>query len=176
MNYGLMRKIAIFSLVYQFDDVAKELAVSIGRQIARNNGVPIGFCSGLEHWVAMGAREEGGLSIGFSLEANKTKQLEKFSTYPGIWLYNGPERSRLRKTMEASANAAIFLAGYEVNSYLALQKKCQFEVSGILALAEKDLGIFREIEVEHRILVIEHDPVQLVQKIFKYLDELKHAG
>ena len=176
MNYSLMPKIAIISLVNEIDDGLRESAKIIGRQIARNNGVVVTRgCPGLEHWVALGAKEEGGLSIGFSQASNKREHLEyKYPISPYVMFFTGPERSVQRDIMANSANAGIYFVGKSLftnDDVLGFNsnKLCGFDVTAFLITQESNTDIIRALEIQHRITIIENDPVRLVQLIFKDL-------
>jgi len=48
-------------------DGAMEMTKELGREIVRQNGIVVtGATTGAPYWAAIGAKEEGGISIGFS--------------------------------------------------------------------------------------------------------------
>lgn len=88
-------------------DKAKEL----GREIARQGAVLVtGATTGFPLWVAMGAKEAGGFSIGFSPAANEREHVEIFKLpvdYLDVIVYTGfgyPGRDLL---LTRSADAVI---------------------------------------------------------------------
>lgn len=70
-------------------DAAKEL----GREVIRQGGIVItGATTGFPLWSAMGAKEEGGVSIGFSPAANQKEHLENYRLpidYMDLVIYTG---------------------------------------------------------------------------------------
>jgi hypothetical protein len=70
-------------------DKAKEL----GREIARQGTVLVtGATTGFPLWVAMGVKEEGGISIGFSPAASEREHVEVFKLpldYMDLIIYTG---------------------------------------------------------------------------------------
>ncbi len=70
-------------------DKAKEL----GREIARQGAILVtGATTGFPFWVSMGAKEEGGVSIGFSPAASEREHVEVFKLpidYMDLIIYTG---------------------------------------------------------------------------------------
>jgi len=70
-------------------DIAKEL----GREIARQGAVLVtGATTGFPFWTAMGAKEEGGMSIGFSPAASEKEHVEVYKlplNYLDLIIYTG---------------------------------------------------------------------------------------
>lgn len=70
-------------------DKAKEL----GREIARQGAILVtGATSGFSFWAAMGAKEVGGISIGFSPAANEKEHIEVYKfpvDYMDLIIYTG---------------------------------------------------------------------------------------
>lgn len=70
-------------------DKAKEL----GREIARQEAILVsGATTGFPLWVAMGAKEEGGMSIGFSPAASEREHVEVYKLpldYLDLIIYTG---------------------------------------------------------------------------------------
>lgn len=92
-------------------DIAKEL----GREIARQGAVLVtGATTGFPFWAAMGAKEEGGVSIGFSPAASEREHLEIYKLpidYLDLIVYTGfgyPGRDLL---LTRSSDAVILGCG-----------------------------------------------------------------
>lgn len=70
-------------------DIAKEL----GREIARQGAVLVtGATTGFPFWAAMGAKEEGGISIGFSPATGEKEHVEVYKLpldYMDLIIYTG---------------------------------------------------------------------------------------
>ena len=72
---------------------AFELAKELGREIARQGAVIVtGATTGFPFWAAMGAKEVGGISIGFSPAANEREHVETYKLpldYMDLIVYTG---------------------------------------------------------------------------------------
>ncbi|HAS80745.1 TPA: hypothetical protein DD445_02435 [Candidatus Nomurabacteria bacterium] len=92
-------------------DIAKEL----GREIARQGAVVVtGATTGFPFWSAMGAKEEGGISIGLSPAASEKEHVETYKLpldYMDLIIYTGfgyPGRDLL---LTRSSDAVVFGCG-----------------------------------------------------------------
>jgi len=72
---------------------ALEKAKELGREIARQGAVLVtGATTGFPFWAAMGAKEEGGISIGFSPAASEREHVEVYKLpldYMDLIVYTG---------------------------------------------------------------------------------------
>ncbi|MBI4114559.1 MAG: LOG family protein [Candidatus Niyogibacteria bacterium] len=72
---------------------ALEQAKTLGKEIVRHNAILLtGATTGFPFWAAMGAKEEGGISIGFSPASNEKKHIEDFKLpvdYMDMIVYTG---------------------------------------------------------------------------------------
>lgn len=72
---------------------ALEKAKELGREIVRQGAILVtGATTGFPLWVAMGAKEEGGLSIGFSPAATEKEHVESYKLpldYMDLIIYTG---------------------------------------------------------------------------------------
>lgn len=72
---------------------ALEKAKELGREIARQGLVLVtGATTGFPFWVAMGVKEEGGISIGFSPAASEREHVEVYKLpldYMDLIIYTG---------------------------------------------------------------------------------------
>lgn len=88
-------------------DKAKEL----GREIVRQGAVLVtGATTGFSLWVAMGAKEIGGISIGFSPASNEREHLEVYKLpvdYMDLIIYTGFGYSGRDLLLTRSADAVI---------------------------------------------------------------------
>lgn len=94
---------------------AFEKGKALGREIARQGGVLItGATTGFPLWSAIGAKEEGGMSIGFSPAASEKEHVEIFNLpldYMDIIIYTGfgyPGRDLI---LTRSSDAVFFGCG-----------------------------------------------------------------
>lgn len=72
---------------------ALEKAKELGREIVRQGAILVsGATTGFPLWVAMGAKEEGGISIGFSPAATEKEHVEAYKLpvdYMDLIIYTG---------------------------------------------------------------------------------------
>ena len=94
---------------------ALDLAKELGREIVRQGGIIItGATIGFPLWSAMGAKEEKGISIGFSPAASEKEHIEGYRLpidYMDLIVYTGfgfPGRDLL---LTRSADAVLFGCG-----------------------------------------------------------------
>jgi len=70
-----------------------EMAKELGREIARQGAVLVtGATTGFPFWAAMGAKEENGISIGFSPAASEREHVEVYKLpldYMDLIIYTG---------------------------------------------------------------------------------------
>jgi hypothetical protein len=94
---------------------ALEKAKEIGRQIVRHNGVLVtGATTGIPYWAAIGAKEEGGISIGLSPAASEEAHVKTYhlpTDYFDIIIYTGFEYSGRNLLLTRSADAVIVICG-----------------------------------------------------------------
>lgn len=72
---------------------SSEIAKELGREIARQGAVLVtGATTGFPFWAAMGAKEAGGISIGFSPAASEKEHVEAYKLpldYMDLIIYTG---------------------------------------------------------------------------------------
>ncbi len=92
-------------------DIAKEL----GREIARQGAVLVtGATTGFPFWAAMGAKEESGISIGFSPAVGEKEHVEVYKLpldYMDLIIYTGFGYPGRDLFLIRSSDAAIFGCG-----------------------------------------------------------------
>jgi len=94
---------------------ALEKAKEVGRQIARHNGVLVtGATTGIPYWAAVGAKEEGGISIGISPAASEEAHVKTYrlpTDYFDMIIYTGFEYSGRNLLLTRSSDAVIVICG-----------------------------------------------------------------
>jgi len=92
-------------------DKAKEL----GREIARQGAILLtGATTGFPLWAAMGAKEEGGISIGISPAASEREHVDIYKLpldYLDLIIYTGFNYSGRNLLLVRAADAVIFGCG-----------------------------------------------------------------
>jgi hypothetical protein len=98
-----------------FGPETPEIAKELGREIARQGAVLVtGATTGFPFWAAVGAKEEGGISIGFSPAASEKEHVEVYKLpldYMDMIVYTGfgyPGRDLL---LTRSSDGVIFGCG-----------------------------------------------------------------
>lgn len=94
---------------------ALEQAKELGREIARQNCVLVtGATTGAPHWASIGAKEEGGISIGLSPAVSKLEHVEKYklpTDYLDLIIYTGFNYSGRNLLLTRASDAVIFVCG-----------------------------------------------------------------
>ena len=90
---------------------ALEKAKELGREIARQGAVLVsGATTGFPLWVSMGAKEAGGMSIGFSPASSEKEHVETYKLpldYMDLIIYTGFGYSGRDLLLTRSADAVI---------------------------------------------------------------------
>ena len=163
---------------------ALKKAHEIGRQIALHNGVVItGACAGIPNEAVVGAKQEGGLTIGVSpaISEKKHKDDYKFPTESyDLIFYTGFGFSARDVWLMRMADAVIFICGRigTLNEFTIC-----FEDNRLMGVLEGTGGTADEIK--HIIemankgpgrIIYSKDPEELVKKICKAIDEEKEKA
>lgn len=94
---------------------ALEKAKEIGREIVRHNGVLVtGATTGIPYWAAVGAKEEGGISIGLSPAASEEAHIKTYHLpvdYFDMIIYTGFEYAGRNLLLTRSSDAVIVICG-----------------------------------------------------------------
>lgn len=94
---------------------ALEKAKELGKEIVRHNGVLVtGATSGVPYWAAIGAKEEGGISIGLSPAASEKAHVKSYklpTDYFDLIIYTGFEYAGRNLLLTRSADAVIIVCG-----------------------------------------------------------------
>lgn len=160
---------------------ALDLAKELGREIARQGAVLItGATTGFPFWAAMGAKEEGGISVGISPAASEREHVEVYKLpldYMDLVIYTGfgyPGRDLL---LTRSADAVICGCGRIGTIH---EFTVAFEDGKPIGIFEGpwDMGAELEeiIEKGHRLnpkIVMESDPKKLLEGVIALVKKYK---
>ncbi|OGI65931.1 hypothetical protein A2914_01410 [Candidatus Nomurabacteria bacterium RIFCSPLOWO2_01_FULL_41_21] len=158
-------------------DKAKEL----GREIARAGAVLVsGATTGFPLWVAMGAKEVGGISIGFSPAASEREHVEIFKLpldYMDLIIYTGFGYSGRDLLLTRSADAVICGCGRIGTIH---EFTIAFEDDKVLGIYEGPWEMGKELKEivakSHRPndkLVITDNPQKMVSDIIALIKKYK---
>jgi len=162
---------------------AAEKAHEIGRQIALHNGVVItGACAGMPHKAVIGAKQEGGLTIGVSpaISEKKHKKEYKFPTESyDLIFYTGYGFSARDVWLMRMSDAVIFICGRigTLNEFTIC-----FEDNRLMGVLEGTGGMADEIKKIVKVankgpgrIIYEKDPKKLIDKICKEIEKEKSS-
>ena len=94
---------------------ALNLSKEVGREIVRHKGVLVtGATSGIPYWAAIGAKEEGGFSVGFSPAASEKAHIKKYrlpTDYFDVIVYTGFNYSGRNLLMTRASDGVIVACG-----------------------------------------------------------------
>lgn len=160
---------------------ALEKAKELGREIARQGATLItGATTGFPMWAAMGAKEEGGFSIGFSPAATEQEHVEVFKLpldYMDLIVYTGfgyPGRDLL---LTRSADAVIcgcgrigtiheFTIAFEDNKVIGIFEG-PWEMDGELQ------EIIAKSHRPYEKIVVSEDPKKMVSDVIALVKKTK---
>ena len=158
-----------------------ELAKELGREIVRQGGIIVtGATTGFPMWSAMGAKEVGGLSIGFSPAATEKEHVETYKLpldYMDLIIYTGfgyPGRDLL---LTRSVDAVICGCGRigTIHEFVVA-----FEDSKVIGIFDGPWDMGKElqdiIEKAHRPndkIVNGKDPKKIVADVISLIRKIK---
>lgn len=160
---------------------ALEKAKELGREIARQGAVLVtGATTGFPLWVAMGAKEVGGYSIGFSPAATEKEHTEVFKLpvdYLDLIVYTGfgyPGRDLL---LTRAADAVIcgcgrigtiheFTIAFEDNKVIGIYE-------GPWEMGDELKGILEKSHRPHEKILLGADPKKLVSDVIALVEKTK---
>ncbi len=94
---------------------ALELAKEIGREVVRRNGVLLtGATVGIPYYAAQGAKEQGGIVIGFSPAASEKSHIKKYklpTDFHDVIVYTGFNYAGRNLILTRSSDAVIVICG-----------------------------------------------------------------
>lgn len=158
-------------------DLAKEL----GREIVRQSGVCVtGATTGIPYWAAIGAKEEGGISIGLSPAASEVAHVKSYklpTDYFDLIIYTGFDYSGRNLLLIRASDAVIIVCGRigTLNEFtIAFEDK---KVIGVLEHTGGTADMIREIVAKGQRgpgkIVYETNPALLVKKVIEMVKKEK---
>ncbi len=158
---------------------ALELAKELGKEIVRQNGVLVtGATTGTPYWAAIGAKEEGGLSIGISPAVSEKEHIKSYQLpidYFDLIIYTGFNYSGRNLLLTRASDAVIFVCGRmgTLNEFtIAFEdKKPMGVLEGTGGLADKARGLVKEMHRGPGKIVYDKDPRRLVQKVIQLVEQ-----
>jgi hypothetical protein len=159
----------------------KELSMEVGRQIALNDCIMVsGATTGCPDFSAQGARETGGLSIGFSPAASELAHIKAYrlplSSYD-VMVYTGFDYSGRNLLMTRAADGVIIISGRigTLNEFTIAYE--DGKPIGVLEGSGGTADLIRHLlSKPHRKVapvVYDKDPEKLVKKLVKLIKAYK---
>lgn len=154
---------------------AYDKGIELGREIARHNSILVtGATTGFPLWSAMGAKEEGGFTLGFSPANSEKEHIETYNLpieYMDVVVYTGfgfPGRDLI---LTRSSDAVFFGCGRIGTIH---EFTISFEDQKPIGILESDWQtdevIKQILENAHRgqeRIVFDSDPKALVEKVIE---------
>ena len=160
---------------------AFEISKELGREIVRHKAVLVtGATTGIPFLASIGAKEEGGFSIGLSPAKNEREHIEEYKLpvdYMDVIIYTGFGYSGRNLLLTRSADAVIFGCGRmgTLNEFtIAFEDQ---KPMGVLTGPWETDDLFKEIiEKAHRgpgNIIYDSDPKRLVERIIELVRKEK---
>lgn len=160
---------------------ALEAAKELGREIVRQGAVLVtGATTGIPYWAAIGAKEEGGISIGLSPAASEKEHLNTYHLpidYFDLIIYTGFNYSGRNLLLTRSSDAIIFACGRmgTLNEFsIAFEDdKPMGVLQGTGGTADLIEELVSKMYRGHGKIVYDKNPKNLVQKVIKLIEKEK---
>lgn len=182
MNYSPKYKICVSGAAEtgHFQSDVLKIAEELGKEIARHDCILVeGATTGFPFWSAKGAKEEGGIVIGFSPATSEKNHVEQFKLpldYHDVIVYTGFDYSGRNLILTRASDAVIVGPGRlgTINEFtIAFEDK---KPIGILEGDwETDEILKLLIEKSHRSeemkdkIVFSSNPKELIEKILEII-------
>jgi uncharacterized protein (TIGR00725 family) len=161
---------------------AMEKTKELGRQIVRQGGVVLtGATTGVPYWAAIGAKEEGGITIGFSPAASEVAHIKTYHLpidYYDMIIYTGFEYAGRNLILTRASDAVIIVCGRlgTLNEFtIAFEDK---KPIGVLTdtggMADEIKGIITKGNRGPGKIVYDDDPEKLVKKLIEIIKKEKN--
>lgn len=160
---------------------AMEKTKELGRQIVKQGGVVMtGATTGVPYWAAIGAKEEGGICIGFSPAASEAAHVKTYHLpidYHDVIVYTGFEYAGRNLILTRASDGVIIVCGRlgTLNEFtIAFEDK---KPIGILTGTGGEADQIKEIVAKGYRgpgkIVYDDDPQKLLEKLIKLIEKEK---
>lgn len=161
-------------------DKAKE----VGKEIIRQDGVIVtGATTGFPTWAAMGAKEEGGVSIGFSPASTEREHVDAYHLpldYLDVVVYTGFGYSGRNLILTRSSDAVIIGCGRigTINEFTVAYED-QKPIGILRGSWETDETLEQIMAKSHRTndkVIFDEDPKRLVARVIDLIKKDKQSA
>lgn len=162
----------------------RSLAEELGKEIVRQNGILItGATDGIPYWSAIGAKSQGGISVGISPASSQKDHKERYklpTDYFDIIIYSGAGYSARNIWLMRATDAVIFMCGRmgTLNEFTIC-----FEDERLIGVLEGTGGTADMIRTVVKIarkgpgkIIYGKDPKRIVSRLIKLIDQEKKKG
>lgn len=161
---------------------AMEKTKELGRQIVAQNGVVLtGATTGVPYWAVIGAKESGGISIGFSPASSEAAHVKTYhlpTDYYDVLIYTGFEYSGRNLILTRASDAVIIVCGRlgTLNEFtIAFEDQKPIGVlTGTGGMADEIKGIVEKGNRGPGKIVYDSDPKSLVEKLLEIVKKEKN--
>jgi uncharacterized protein (TIGR00725 family) len=165
---------------------AYDKALALGSEIAKQHGMLVnGATTGFPLWTAMGAKQAGGFTIGFSPAASEKEHIERYNLpveYMDIIVYTGFGYSGRDLIFTRSCDAMFFGCGRIGTIHeFTIAFEDQKPIGVLEAGWETDDVIKNILQSGHRpndLIVFDTDPKALVERVIELVkkDKINRAA
>lgn len=161
---------------------AMEKTKELGREIVQQGGIVVtGATTGAPYWAAIGAKEAGGISIGFSPAASEAAHVKTYHLpidYFDMIVYTGFEYSGRNLILTRASDAVILVCGRlgTLNEFtIAFEDKKPIGIlTGTGGMADEIEEIVAKGNRGAGKIVYDDDPKSLVVKLIEIIKEEKN--
>lgn len=165
-------------------DGTMEKTKELGREIVKQGGVVVtGATTGVPYWAAIGAKEEGGISIGFSPAVSELAHIKTYHLpidYYDIIVYTGFDYSGRNLILTRASDAVIIVCGRlgTLNEFtIAFEDKKPIGIlTGTGGMADELEEIIKKGHRGPGKIVYDGDPQKLVAKLVEMIKEEKNVA
>mgnify|MGYP001589154937 CR=1 FL=1 len=158
---------------------ALEQAEEIGRLIAEHNMILVtGATTGMPYWAAKGAKEVGGIVIGFSPAASKAAHLNTYHLpldYHDLIVYTGFDYGGRNLILTRAADATITICGRigTLNEFTVAfeDHKVQGVLTGTGGTADQLEDIIAKAHRGPGKVIFDSSPARLLDKVIALIQE-----
>jgi len=158
---------------------AHEKVEELGREIARHDLILVtGATTGMPYWAAKGAKEEGGIVIGFSPAASKVAHVKSYHLpldYHDLIVYTGFDYSGRNLILIRSSDSVVSVCGRmgTLNEFtIAFEdKKPTGVLEGTGGTAELIRGLVEQAHRGPGKMAYSKDPKDLVEQMIELMIE-----
>lgn len=158
-----------------------EKTKELGRQIVEQGGVLVtGATTGVPYWAAIGAKDAGGISIGFSPAASEQAHIKTYHLpidYFDLIVYTGFNYAGRNLILTRASDAIIIVCGRlgTLNEFtIAFEDQ---KPIGILTGTGGEADQIKDIVAKGNRgsgkIVYDDDPAELVRKVMKFIEKEK---